>query len=78
MPQPTRDELAEQLRTSEEARVRAEARAVELQAELARVREWRRSTLAAVVAVALLAVLMLGIVAFNAVDDEALRATIAV
>jgi hypothetical protein len=41
-----------------------------LEAELQRTRGWRQSTLIAVVAVALLAILMLGIVAFNAVDDQ--------
>jgi hypothetical protein len=44
----------------------------ELEAELQRTRAWRQSALIAVVAVALLAILMLGIVAFNAVDDQAL------
>lgn len=47
----------------------AEARIDDLQAELVRTAEWRRATLIAVVAVALLAILMLGVVAFNAVDD---------
>ena len=50
----------------------AEARVRELEAELHRTKAWRQSTLIAVVAVALLAILMLGIVAFNAVDDQAL------
>ena len=45
-----------------------EARVESLEEELFRVREWRQSALLAVVAVASLAILLLGIVAFNAVD----------
>jgi hypothetical protein len=47
----------------------AESKVQALSDELARVREWRRALLIAVVAVALLAILMLGLVAFNATDD---------
>jgi hypothetical protein len=44
-------------------------RVAELEAEIRRVGEWRRITVGAIVAVALFAILMLGIVAFKVADD---------
>ena len=70
MSDPTPDDLRAQLRESQR-------RIHDLEAELERVREWRKSALVAVVIVALLAILMLGIVAFNAVDDSAALARLA-
>jgi ferric-dicitrate binding protein FerR (iron transport regulator) len=58
-------ELAALLRRAE----LAEARCSDLTEEVARLREWRRSSVSSVIIVALLAILMLGIVAFNAVDS---------
>ena len=68
----TTAELLSQLADAQARAGAAEARVRELDAELQRTRAWRQSTLIAVVAVALLAILMLGVVAFNAVDDQAL------
>jgi hypothetical protein len=70
----TTAELLSQLADAQARAGAAEARVRELDAELQRTRAWRQSTLIAVVAVALLAILMLGVVAFNAVDDQALSA----
>lgn len=70
----TTAELLSQLADAQARAGAAEARMRELDAELQRTREWRQSALLAVVAVALLAILMLGVVAFNAVDDQALSA----
>jgi hypothetical protein len=68
----TSTELASQLGDALARASAPESRVHELEAELQRDRAWRQSTPIAVVAVALLAILMLGIVAFNAVDDQAL------
>ncbi len=68
----TSTELVSQLGDALARASAAESRVHELEAELQRTRQWRQSALIAVVAVALLAILMLGIVAFNAVDDQAL------
>jgi hypothetical protein len=46
----------------------ATTRAGELQAEIQRLNDWRRLTVGAVVAIALFAILMLGIVAFKIAD----------
>jgi len=70
------DSMPAHLLEAEERARGAEARIDELEAELARVRDWRRSALLAVVVVALLAILMLGIVAFNAVDDGTVAASL--
>jgi hypothetical protein len=64
-PSGTRDPLEAALRRAELAESKARA----LEGELERVKEWRRALVIAVVAVALLAILMLGIVAFNATDN---------
>jgi hypothetical protein len=59
-----------ELARAEERAAAAETQVRLLEAEVERTREWRKSTLIAVVVVALLAILMLGVVAFNAVDDQ--------
>lgn len=77
MPEYSNDELQVALREMTERAAFFEQRTAALEAELGRVREWRKSALLAVVAVALLAILMLGVVAFNAVDDKAASAPVA-
>jgi hypothetical protein len=67
----TSAQLVSQLAEAQARASTAEARVRELEAELQRTRAGRQSALIAVVAVALLAILILGIVAFNAVDDRA-------
>lgn len=64
-------DLEERLAEAERRAAFAMARAGDLQAELARAAEWRRASLIAVAAVALLAILMFGIVAFKAIDAGA-------
>jgi cytochrome c-type biogenesis protein CcmH/NrfG len=72
--EPTSDQLRAHLAYAEARAANAEWRVSVLEAELHRTRQWRQSVLIAVVVVALLAILMLGVVAFNAVDDQALSA----
>jgi hypothetical protein len=75
MAESTEDLLRAQLAESQLRCSQIEARLADVSAELDRTRAWRTSVLIAVVVVAGFAILMLGIVAFNAVDDaEALMA----
>lgn len=68
-------DLPAQLEDAQRRVALAEYRLAELQMELVRLRAWQRASLIAVVAVALVAILMLGVVAFNAVDDREPEAT---
>lgn len=70
MPEYSNDELQNALAEMTTRATVLESKVESLEQELARSREWRKSTLVAIVAVALLAILMLGIIAFNAVDDS--------
>jgi hypothetical protein len=68
--QSTEDLLRAQVEESRLRCTQLEAQVADLRAELQRTLAWRWTVVAAVVVVAVIAILMLGIVAFNAVDDE--------
>jgi hypothetical protein len=67
-PAPPATVLEARLAEAEQRAYWAITRVGELQAEIQRLNEWRRITVGAVVAVALFAILMFGIVAFKVAD----------